>query len=99
MQQSRLEFLCDVSAIPSRSPFVKPMEFGARAAKVMEREVEGSEEVLGSLVERLTTMGLGDSISQWLDGDAGQSFFEFAFAQDDETDKAHRDVELMCTKT
>jgi hypothetical protein len=44
-------------------------------------------------------MGLGDSISEWLDGDPGQSFFEFAFAPDDETTRAHRDVELMCTKT
>ena len=78
---------------------MKPMEFGARAARVMEREVEGSAETLEGLVERLGSMGLGDSVTRWLDGDPGQSFFEFTYAQSAETDRAHRDVELLCTKT
>ncbi|GMI18014.1 hypothetical protein TrLO_g14548 [Triparma laevis f. longispina] len=98
MQQSRLEFLCDVASMPSKSPFVRPMEFCSRVAPVMESEVVESEGVLMNLVERLGNMGLGDSISQWLEGDPGQSFFEFNFAKDNETDKAHNDVELMCTK-
>jgi len=98
MQQSRLEFLCDVSAMPSRSPFVQPMEFAMKAASVMEDEVVASEDVLNNLVERLSSMGLGDSISQWLEGDPSQSFFEFSFASTPETDKAHKNVELMCTK-
>ncbi|GMI13717.1 hypothetical protein TrVE_jg4966 [Triparma verrucosa] len=98
MQQSRLEFLCDVASMPSKSPFVRPMEFAGKVAPVMENEVVESEGVLMNLVERLGNMGLGDSISQWLEGDPGQSFFEFNFAKDNETDKAHKDVELMCTK-
>eukprot|EP00519_Triparma_laevis_P010947 CAMPEP_0182518968 /NCGR_PEP_ID=MMETSP1321-20130603/44846_1 /TAXON_ID=91990 /ORGANISM="Bolidomonas sp., Strain RCC1657" /LENGTH=584 /DNA_ID=CAMNT_0024726913 /DNA_START=1753 /DNA_END=3504 /DNA_ORIENTATION=- len=69
-----------------------------KVAPVMENEVVESEGVLMNLVERLGNMGLGDSISQWLEGDPGQSFFEFNFAKDNETDKAHKDVELMCTK-
>ncbi|GMI39585.1 hypothetical protein TrCOL_g5030 [Triparma columacea] len=99
MQQSRLEFLCDVSAMPSRSPFVRPMEFAQKAAGVMEEEVVASEDVLNNLVERLCSMGLGDSISQWLEGDPSQSFFEFSFASTPKTDKAHKNVELMCTKS
>ena len=147
MQQSRLEFLCDVSAMPSRSPFVRPMEFAQKAAGVMEEEVVASEDVLNNLVERLSSMGLGDSISQWLEGDPSQSFFEvrddvkkalhwnvgvelfvgwrlfatsfaassqtishtfislsliasqFSFASTPDTDKAHKNVELMCTKS
>ena len=44
-------------------------------------------------------MGLGDSISQWLDGDPGQSFFQFDFVQDDEVQNALKNVDLMCTKS
>ena len=74
------------------------MEFAGKVAPVMKNEVVESVGVLMNLVERLGNMGLGDSISQWLEGDPGQSFFEFNFAKDNETDKAHKDVELMCTK-
>jgi len=98
MQQSRLEFLCDVSQMPTRSPFVKPLEFAMKVAPVMEAEVIGAEGVLNNLVERLSSMGLGDSISQWLEGDPNQSFFEFQFAGDRESEIAHKDVEIMCSK-
>lgn len=36
-----------------------------------------SEEVLGNLIQRLSQMGFGENISEWLDGDSKQSFFEF----------------------
>ena len=36
-----------------------------------------SEDVLGSLIQRLSMMGFGESISEWLDGDSKQSYFEF----------------------
>ena len=98
MQQSRLEFLCDVSQMPGRSPFVKPLEFAMKIAPVMESEVVNAEGVLNNLVERLSSMGLGDSISQWLEGDPTDSFFEFQFADDKESQAAHKDVEIMCSK-
>ena len=42
-------------------------------------------DLLAKLVERLSAMGLGDSISQWLDGDSSQSFFEFQLAPSKES--------------
>ena len=98
LQQSRLEFFCDVGVVPARSPFVRPLEYALRVAPVMESEVVGSEPVLQNLVSRLSSMGLGDSISQWLDGDPTQSFFEFAVAPDADTERAHKNVEIMCSK-
>lgn len=98
LQQSRLEFFCDVGQVPARSPFARPLEYSLKVAPVMESEVSASEDVLQNLVKRLGDMGLGDSISQWLDGDPSQSFFEFSVAMDPETEKAHRGVELLCSK-
>lgn len=48
----------------------------------MESEVVSSEAVLANLVKRLSLMGFGENISEWLDGDGANggdhgSFFEF----------------------
>lgn len=98
MQQSRLEFLCDVAAMPSRSPYAKPMEAMMRLMPYMEAEIHKAEDVLGKLVERLSAMGLGDSITQWLEGEAGQSFFEFQLSQDREMEKQFKNIELLASK-
>ena len=44
--------------------------------------IERSEETLTALISRLTAMGLGDSVSRWLEGDSADSFFEFKIAPD-----------------
>jgi uncharacterized protein YidB (DUF937 family) len=44
--------------------------------------ISKSEETLQSLIERLTNMGLGDSVSRWLEGDPSDSFFEFKIVPD-----------------
>jgi len=84
--------------MPGRSPFVKPLEFAMKVGPVMEYEIVASEGVLQNLVTRLSTMGLGDSITDWLEGDPSQSFFELQFADDKESENAHKDVEIMCSK-
>jgi hypothetical protein len=44
----------------------------------LEQEVIGSEAVLANLVKRLSLMGFGENISEWLDGgDSNGTFFEF----------------------
>ena len=43
------------------------MEYVLRHAQLMESEIEQGEEILTKLVQRLTDMGLGDSISAWLE--------------------------------
>jgi hypothetical protein len=102
MQQSQLDFTCDVTAIPKRSPFARPLQqmhsvgrpdilptstlpsltkrphsWTLQLAPVMEQEILESEAVLANLVKRLSLMGFGENISEWLDGDSRQSFFEF----------------------
>jgi hypothetical protein len=82
MQQSRLDYLCDVSNIPTTSPFAPILKYLYDIAPSIENEIVNSEEVIRSLIERLEGMGLGDSISKWLDGDSSNSFFEFKFLKD-----------------
>mmetsp|Transcript_9998 Transcript_9998/g.21086 ORF Transcript_9998/g.21086 Transcript_9998/m.21086 type:complete len:690 (-) Transcript_9998:247-2316(-) len=98
MQQSRLEFVYSADQVPATSPFSKPMDYVLRHAALMESEIEQGEEILTKLVQRLTDMGLGDSISAWLEGDASQSFFEFQLSPGDEALKAMRTVELCASK-
>ena len=43
------------------------MDYVLRHSALMENEIEQGEEILTKLVQRLTDMGLGDSISAWLE--------------------------------
>jgi hypothetical protein len=49
---------------------------------LLEDQIRSSEDTLRDLVDRLTGMGLGDSVSKWLEGDPQNSFFEFKIAPD-----------------
>jgi hypothetical protein len=99
MQQSRLEFVYAADSVPATSPYAKPMSYMMKHLPLMEREISSAEDVLSKLVERLTAMGLGDSISAWLEGDASQSFFEFSVVASDAEAKCLEPVELIATKT
>lgn len=99
MQQSRLEFVYSADAVPSTSPYAKPMAYMMKHNPLMEREIASAESVLSKLVERLTGMGLGESISSWLEGDSTQSFFEFNVAVSDAEAKVLAPVELVATKS
>jgi len=44
--------------------------------------IMNSEDMLNGLIERLTNMGLGESVKKWLEGDPENSFFEFKLAPD-----------------
>ena len=69
-----------------------------KLAPLMEAEIEAASDVLAKLVERLSAMGLGDSISQWLDGDSSQSFFEFQLAPSKESAAAFKSIEMLAAK-
>ena len=84
MQQSRLDFVFDTNNIPITSPFAPCLEYAYRLAPLIEHEIAHSEEPLQSLIDRLSKMGLGDSIAKWLEGNEGNSFFEFKVAPDAE---------------
>ena len=98
MQQSRLEFVYSADQVPATSPYTKPKAYMMQHSALMEREIVTAEDVLSKLVERLTEMGLGDSISSWLEGDSTQSFFEFQIAANDAEAKVLRPVELIASK-
>jgi uncharacterized protein YidB (DUF937 family) len=67
MQQSRLEFVYAADNVPMTSPYAKPMSYMMKHAPLMEREISCAEDVLSKLLERLSSMGLGESISSWLE--------------------------------
>lgn len=84
MQQSRLDFLCDVSQVPTTSPFASALAYVQSLSPLIEDHIEQSEVTLKELIDRLTGMGLGDSVSRWLEGDPANSFFEFKVSPDND---------------
>lgn len=77
MQQSRLDFYCDVNNVPVTSPFAFALEYVRKITPLIEHYIEYSEAPLKALIDRLSEMGVGESVSKWLDGDPANSFFEF----------------------
>jgi hypothetical protein len=84
MQQSRLDFYCDVTQVPTTSPFASALEYIKKITPMLEHYILNSEDTLKSLIDRLTTMGLGESVSRWLEGDSANSFYEFKISPNKE---------------
>jgi hypothetical protein len=84
MQQSRLDFYCDVNNFPINSPYASALEYVKRISPLVETHITASEDSLKSLVDRLSNMGLGESVSKWLEGDPNNSFFEFKLSPNKE---------------
>lgn len=98
MQQSRLDFLCDVSAVPTTSPFAGGLEYVQRISPLVESQIVNSEDSLQSLIARLSSMGLGESVTKWLEGDPANSFFEFKVEPDAELAARFQNIELIVSK-
>lgn len=98
MQQSRLDYLCDVSAVPTTSPFAGALGYCQQISPVLGDHIAESEDTLQSLIDRLTGMGLGDSVTRWLEGDPSNSFFEFKVQPDDVLSDKFKNVELVVSK-
>lgn len=84
MQQSKLSFSCDAAHIPEGSPFADALRYMHSLQPLIRSQIESSEHTLVSLLERLSSMGVGESVSSWLEGDASNSFFEFKLEPDQE---------------
>ena len=85
MQQGRLDYYCDVSNIPTNSPFARSLDHMQKLEPLIEDQIFNSEDVLRSLIDRLSKMGLGETVIKWLDGDPSNSFFEFKLVTDEVT--------------
>lgn len=84
MQQSRLDFYCDVNQVPTTSPFAAALEYVKNITPSIETNIISSEEMLKGLIDRLSNMGLGDAVTKWLEGDPANSFYEFKLSPDRE---------------
>jgi len=98
MQQSRLDFVYEVNNIPTTSPFAGVLGYISKIGPLIEQQIVASEGYLRDLIDRLTKMGLGESVSRWLEGDPSNSFFEFKIQPDSETASALNNMELVATK-
>lgn len=102
MQQSRLDFVCDVTRIPVTSPFSKPMSYMAKLEQRLECQLAHAEQALRDLVNRLSVNNVDDSsVAAWLDAsDPSRSFFEFQLAlPNDVATRQLKNVELIASKT
>lgn len=69
--------------VPTTSPFAPALAYVQGIMPLVEEQIRDSELTLQELVDRLTGMGLGDSVSKWLEGDPANSFFEFKIVPDE----------------
>jgi hypothetical protein len=99
MQQSRLDYICDSGSIPTTSPFAAALDYVRQISPIIDQQIVESEENLNSLIERLSRMGLGESVSRWLEGDPSNSFFEFKLSADNATLEAFKGLELVASKS
>lgn len=98
MQQSRLDYYCDVNSVPVTSPFAAALGYIHKITPCIEQHILRSEDTLKALVDRLSNMGLGDSVSKWLEGDSANSFFEFKLSPDQELSTKLNNIEMIVTK-
>ena len=94
MQQSRLDYLCDVQNVPTTSPFAGALSYIHSINPKIGELIVQSEDTLKALIDRLTGMGLGDSVTRWLEGDPSNSFFEFKTTPDAEVSRMFENVEM-----
>ena len=99
LQQPCLEYLCPVDQVPTTSPFAKALAYLQARESILEQVIEDSANALEALLERLNGMGLGGAVTQWLDGDAASSFYEFKIEPDDATKEIFKAIELVASKT
>jgi len=85
MQQNRMDYYCDVNTVPTTSPYAGALGYLTQITPLLEQHLIKSEESLNSLITRLTSIGLGESVKSWLDtGNASDSFYEFKLQPDRE---------------
>lgn len=99
MQQSRLEYLCDAGSVPTTSAFSGAMDFIQKHEPIIEQLIEQSSDALTALIERLNRMGVGEAVSQWLEGDPKNSFFEFKMHPDEDLFSSFNALELVASKS
>jgi hypothetical protein len=98
MQQSKLTFLCDSAHVPEDNEFAPALQYMHTLLPLIADQVTASEGILIALIDKLSSMGVGDSVARWLQGDASNSFFEFKVAHNDSMHRAFKDVELLASK-
>ncbi len=71
MQQSRLDFLCDTSNVPTTSPFAGALGYVARTAALIEHQIQCSEVLLEEIISetRRSNPKEATEIEKWLEGD------------------------------
>ncbi|KAL7554412.1 hypothetical protein ACHAWF_017861 [Thalassiosira exigua] len=97
VQQSDLEFVSDVTSLPSSNAFASAMEYAAKIQPSMECLAMESEGYLRNLI---TSVSNEESSHEgglhWLEEDSGDSFFEFACSNHG---ASLADVELFAMKS
>lgn len=99
MQQSRLDYYCDVTQVPITSPFAEALNYMHKITPCIEEHILRSEDTLKALIDRLSNMGLGESVSKWLEGDPNNSFFEFKLSPDQELTTKLNNIEMVVSKS
>jgi hypothetical protein len=98
MQQSRLDFYCDVNQMPITSPFAAALNYIHEVTPCIEYHIQRSETTLEELIDRLSNMGLGDAVRKWLEGESSNSFFEFKLSPSSELIRQLQNIEIIVSK-
>jgi hypothetical protein len=101
VQQSRLDFLCEASAVPTTSPFAGALEYVQRYSPVVESIVSNAEGALNGITSALQLSGQreeAEGINEWLAGNESDSFFELSTLPDPDSVSLLHDIELIASK-
>lgn len=95
IQQSRLDFVCDINRVPTTSPFSRPLAYMARVAPHLQSQLLAAEAAIAAHVD-----AYGADVTEWLEGDPSQSFFEFHLDLSPTfLDRHLKNVELIASKS
>ncbi|KAL7531686.1 hypothetical protein ACHAXR_007164 [Thalassiosira sp. AJA248-18] len=99
VQQSKLNFVSDMSCLPSSNPFALAMEYASQKHSIMESQAVECEGCLRNLITIVANDESSLNEQNWLEDDECESFFEFTCFNDETSSAVLGDVELIATKS
>lgn len=98
LQQSNLNFLCDVSKMPCDNIFTKPLMHMFEYNQIMERETISTEELLRNLNEESERKTIPTTTKNWLDCNESDIFLEFTVLQNHVSAFSDSHIDLIASK-
>ena len=102
IQQSRLDYQCDASSVPTTSPFAGALSYTHAVAPLCEAYIASADEVIEGIVAAKRACSAEGTeaahIEDWMAGDPGDTFFEFSTQLEPRHAAQLKNIELIASK-